>query len=177
MSVLRYSLITLLIHHYSYEKYYQRHDEYVEKENKKSGVPFEQLSEISRKRREDLWWWPPWKFNDIVGFIEIGMDIGDYLTADIYLKRKYLPRDHVNRRIGFRSRTHEFLYFIETNKVPVREKKNESYLIALNKVLKEAKRIIKKRNRHFELFLPPFELCCIDFVKAHKQAEELDRPE
>jgi len=90
MSVLRYPLFFIPVHHYTYERYYQRHDEYVEREKKKVekmwGQPFNQISDENKRWLEEFWWWPPWKFNDIVGYLDIGMDIGNCLTADIFLK-------------------------------------------------------------------------------------------
>ena len=176
MSVLKYSLITLPIHHYSYEIYRERHNAYVEKEKKSEerywGVPFEQLSEETKRTWENLWWWPPWKYNDIVGFLEIGMDIGDHMTADIYLIKKYLPKNHPNKRYGNKKKTHDILYFREVHKIPVREKKKKSYIETLKKILNEARKTIKKRNRYFEIFIPSYDLDCIDLARAHEQFRE-----
>lgn len=167
----------LPICHYSYEKYYQRHDEYVEREKKKVErdwrTPFDQLSESNKRWLEDFLWWPPWKFNDIVGFVEIGMDIGDCLTADIFLKRKYLPKTHPSRRSGRKKKTHDFLYYCEIHKVTVRGEDNKSYLEALKKIIREAKRIIRKRNRYFKLFIPSYEMDCMDIARAHRQLREM----
>ncbi len=99
---MRYPLFFLLIHHYTYETYYKRQKEYEEKEKKKLGdlfgEPFNKFSESTKKMYDNSWWWPPWKFNDIVGYLDIGTDGGDCLTADILLKRKYLPKGHHGKR-------------------------------------------------------------------------------
>jgi hypothetical protein len=50
---------------------------------------------------EQRWYWPPWKFNDIVGYLNIGMDGGKCLTADIFLRREYFPRKHYWRNDDF----------------------------------------------------------------------------
>lgn len=172
-----YSLITLPIHHYSYEKYYKRHNEYVEKEKKQGekywGVPFEMLSEESKRTWENLWWWPPWEYNDIVGYLEIGMDSGDHMTADIYFKRKFFPRRHPSKgRIGKR-RIKEFIYYQEVLKKPVRGEDNDAYFETFNKIIKETKSIIRKRNRHFKLFMPKYKMNCFNFSKAHNQLIEI----
>jgi hypothetical protein len=172
MSILRYPLFFLPIHHYTRKKYYQRHDEHVKKEKRKEekdwGEPFEKLSEENRSWLERSWWWPPWKFNDIVGYLDIGTDIGNCLTADIYLKRKYLPKEHHYKRIR---KPNDFLPFRGISRFPVRERKNDVYLSALDDLIAKAKKVIKKRNRTFELWLPPFDFSCIDFVEAVRQAE------
>jgi hypothetical protein len=172
MSVLRYSLLVFPIHHYSYEKYYERHNEYIEKEKIRLGkfgnYSFDRLSDDTKRMWEMMWWWPPWKFNDIVGFIEIGMDIGDCLTADIFLQRKYLPKQHPSRRIGQTAKTHDFLYFCEINKVPVRGEDNRTYIEAFKKIIIEAKRTLRKRNKSFKLFLFSYDYNCFNFARAHK---------
>jgi len=171
----------LPIYHYSYEKYYKRHDAYVAKNKREGekcwGVPFEQLSESSKRIWENLWWWPPWKFNDIVGFVEIGMDIGDCLTADIFMKRKYLPKNDPSRRSGNSKKTHDHLYYIEISRVPVRGTENDSYVEALKKIIRETKRVIRKRNKYFQLFIPSYEMNCMGFARAHKQLRDKARGE
>jgi len=180
MSALRYSLFFLPIHHYTYKKYYQRHDEYVRKEkekmNKEWDQPFDKLSENTLISWENMWYWPPWKFNDIVGYLEIGTEGGDCLTADVYLKRKHLPRKHQNRRLGYTKKTNEILYFRGMPRFPVRERKNDVYLSALDDLITKAKKVLKKRNPTFQLWLPPFDFNCIDFIEAVRQAEIRDAP-
>ena len=174
MSVLRYSFFSLPIHCYSHEKYYQRHDEYVKKQTiefaRHSPVPLDELSEDTRASFEQLVWWPPWKFNDIVGFVEIGTDAGYEIAATIYLIGKCFPRN--DRRRG---RTREITYFGEVSSVPIRGRDNEAYLRAVDEIITRAKKIIKKRMKHLFLYLPPFEWSCLDFVKVHRQVRELDR--
>lgn len=177
MSVLRYSLFFLPIHHYTREKYYQRQDEYSEKQKRETekawGMPFEQLSEHYKRLLTNSWWRPPWKFNDIVGYLEIGTDGGTCLTADIYLKRKHLPKEHPNKRT---CKPNDFFYFQEITRSPIRGRENDAYLNALDNLVTKAKKAIKKRNRTFELWLPPFDFSCIDFIEAIRQAEIRDIP-
>lgn len=176
MSVLRYSFFILPIHHYSYKEYRQRNDEYVEKRkidfSRYSPQPFDQLSKDAQTSMEYSWLWPPWKYNDIVGFLEIGVDIGNELTADIYLMQKYFPRD-----LPHRARPREITYFAEVAKVPVRGRDNEAYLRALDGIIAGAIRIIRKRNRRFKLYIPSYGWGCVDLVKIHKQVRKLDRLE
>jgi len=178
MSILRYPLLSFPIHHYSYKEYYERHVLYVEKEKKwvekGSPGPFDEFSEGAKFTWEETWWWPPWKFNDIVGYLEVGMDIGRSLTGDIYLKRKYFPKDRRERRFKSTKRNNEIIYYSEINRMPVRQNTNEAYVEALENVLVEARKKLKKRNRKFRLWLLPFDLKLINFVEAHLQAMKRD---
>ena len=182
MSVLRYPLFFLPIHHYTYEKYYQRHEEYVERQKGKYemlyGEPYEQLSDRMKRTLDEAWWWPPWKFSDIVGYLDVGMDIGECMTANIYLRRKYFPLDSMDRkyrRVQAASMRNQYLYYSEVPKVVVRGlSDNNAYLLALDEIIRKAKEIIKRRNREFQLWLPPFDLSCINLVKAHTQAKSSD---
>ena len=179
MSIVRYPLFFLPIHHYTYETYYKRQKDYEEKEKKKHeknyGEPFDKLSDSQKRWYENYWWWPPWKFNDVIGYLDIGTDGGDCLTADIFLKRKYLPKGHPSKRSG-QLKTNEILYFRGMDRFRIKGRNNEAHLQALDELIKKAKKIIKKRNRTFELWFPPFNFSCINFVDAVKQAEIKDAP-
>lgn len=175
MSALRYSLFFLPIHHYTYERYYERYKGFKKKEKKQleeeCSKPFEKFSESTKRMWENIWQWPPWKFNDILGYLDIGTDGGGCLTANIFLKRKYIPKGYPNKRIGNPKKTNEILYFQETHRFPVKGIDNNAYLQAFNRLLETTKKIIKKRNRTFELWLPPFDFSCFNFVEAVRQAE------
>ncbi len=71
-------------------------------------------------------------------------------------------------------RNNEIIYYCEINRKPVRQNTNEAYVEALENVLIEARKKLKKRNRKFRLWLPPFDLKLINFVEAHLQAMEKD---
>lgn len=179
MSTLMYPLFFLPIHRRSKIKYYQKSDEWKEKEKKDEeeqyGKPFDQLNNGTRQRLESSWekYWPPWKFNDIVGFLDIGMDIGMGLTAIIYLKRKDFPRNDDRRQHGLtKLQKNQFVYFSAIGKLPVRGQDNNSYLLALEKNFDKAKKKLRERNRNFELWLPSYDFSCINFVEAHRKAKE-----
>jgi len=180
MSIVRYRLFFLPIHHYTYEIYYKRQKAYEEKEKKKCEdlyhESYDKLSDNFKKTLKKYWWRPPWKFNDTVGYLSIGTDTGGCLTADIFLKRKYLPKGHHNKRAGFTKKTNEILYFRGMDRFSKGEGNNDAYLQSLNELIETAKKIIKKRNRTFELWLPPFDFSCINLVEAIRQSKIKDAP-
>jgi hypothetical protein len=177
MGTLIYSFFSLPIHHYSRDEYHKRHNIYVEKEKKRimgpRDIPFEQRSESDKRSWERIWMWPPWKYNDIVGFLEIGMDIGDHMTADIYLQKKYFPKELLGGR-GFEYfKPKEFLYYHEISKKIVRKRDNLAYFENIKRIIEEAESEIRKRNRDMKLFIPDYGMNCFDFVKAHQQLREI----
>lgn len=178
MTSLKYPLFHLPIHHYIQKKYKARHDHYVETQKKRLledyGTSFDDLSEERQLDWVHLWWWPEWKFNDIVGFLDIGMDSYNHMTSEIYFRRKYFKRGSSQRmRCRIPSVANQYLFWREVEKTPVWDlTKNEDYLSALKEIIKIAKQLIRNRNKTFKLWLLPFDFSCIDFVKAHKQAIE-----
>jgi len=135
-----------------------------------TGFPFSNLDESTKNGIEMSLYWPPWKFNDIVGYLDIGIDEGEhYLVGEIYLKRKHLPRKHPNRRIGS-LKSNDILYFCQINESPISQGNNDSYIKAINGIIKKAEKTLQKFRRNYKIWIPPFELSCINFVGAHHQA-------
>ena len=175
-------LITLFVHRRSYKKYYKEHDNWVIKQ--KPGVekswnkPFDKLSREIQMQWEETWFWPPWKFNDIVGFLDIGMDIGNCLTADLYIMRKHFPRERRERE-RFKNKTtletHQFIYYCEINKRSIDWNDNDTFVIAIKGIIAEAKLYLKKLNKSFRILAPHFDWQCINFIKAAKQAKQRSR--
>jgi hypothetical protein len=150
------------------------------------GVRFDQIDKDLQRNFEAGWWLPPWKFNDIIGYLDVGMDTGDCLTGDIYLKRKFFPRSDTTHRMSGCSTTghaplpfnHHFLHYCEIPRARVCDlQSNESYLNALRLVLKNAKKEIRERNRKFQLWLPSYDFDCFDILKAHQQLRAKEKKE
>jgi hypothetical protein len=178
MGVLQISLFFLPIHRRSYAEYCQGSDEYVEEQKRSLAGEarlYEKLEPGLRVRYEDIWQWPPWKFNDIVGYLDVGMDGGSCMTGNIFLKRKCFPRQARERKYsdGTTLRNNHFLYYWEIRKVKVDVNSNETYLVALDAILKEAERTIRERNKSFRLYLPDFDFSCFDFAAAYAQAKRI----
>lgn len=177
MSKLFYPLFFLPIHRHTQSKYYKKEKEYIEKQKrefeKTSYAPFDQISYEDKIRWLDRWVRPPWKFNDIVGYLDIGINFGNDLTAVIYLKRKCFPRSDGIRRGATTLEKNEFLYFCEVNRIPIKNRNsNESYLQALGKILYETKKILIQSNRKYKIWTPHFDFGCFNFIEAFKQIKE-----
>lgn len=176
MCILRNPLFFLPIHRRSYDKYYKDHNKWVEPKKREVeeqwGKSFGQLKLETRVQWEEMWFWPPWKFNDIVGYLDIGMDGGNCLTADVYLKRKHFSRSAREKTQGILTTNskNQFIYYREISKIQIDVRNNNSYIQSLNTILKSAAKTIKRRNQSFTLWLPPFNFNCFNFVEAYKQS-------
>lgn len=178
MSILVNSLFFLPVHQHSRDAYYQKHEDQLRKSRdsilKLPGYAQFDPDKIKFPWEERL---PPcWKFNDTVGFLDVGMDEGSCLTADIYLKRKHFPlsaRERQWRRYFKTLNNHEFLYYWEVPKVFVDVEDNDSYLSGLKKLVDETNKVFRKRKatRNFQLWLFPFDFSCFNFVGAYKQVK------
>jgi hypothetical protein len=82
-------LLTLLVHRYSREQYYHKHDFHVAKQKKwLEGTRKESFDDLPKERQMyflDQWFWPPWRFNNIVGFAEIELETDSTVIGHLYL--------------------------------------------------------------------------------------------
>ena len=82
-------LLTLLVHRYSREQYYHKHDLHVAKQKKwLEGIRQESFNDLPQGRQTyylDQWFWPPWRFNNIVGFAEIELETDWTVIGHLYL--------------------------------------------------------------------------------------------
>jgi len=173
MGVLMHSFFSLPIYKRDYKKYYNDHEKYLEKQKiwfgNQCGMPFNELNKDLKNSWEQRWYWPPWKFNDIVGYLNIGMDGGKCLTADIFLRRKCFPRKHYWRNGGFPTLENQhILYALEIEKIEIDVDNNQSYIDALNIVIERAKSFFKKRRKKYYVRIPIYSFECFDFVRAYK---------
>ncbi|MFC1952020.1 hypothetical protein ACFLV8_00075 [Chloroflexota bacterium] len=89
----------------SSERYYEEHDNYEKKEIERfSSLSGESPNEA--RKRVGLWleercFWPPWQFNDIVGYVVIYCD-GRFYAESCELDRKRINRDPRYRRGTFK---------------------------------------------------------------------------
>ena len=109
--------------------------------------------------------YPYWKYNDIIGFIEIGSDGGDYITSEIFLKRKHLPTGHVNKRIGNTTiQNHQFYYYTEVTKIRVDISSNYSIIRGLKQIIADTDKIVKRMFPKSYISEPELSFSNIDFV-------------
>jgi len=171
--------LTLPIHRRSYKQYYAECDKYVANQKpkieKQWGRPFKKLELAVQFQWEELWFWPPWLHNDIIGFLEIGSDGGRHITGDVYLMRKRFPRESRERahaRYDTPTRKQHILYYREIPKIEIQPGNNESYVLAAREIIKIANQLVRKRVRTAQVWLPSYELSCFDMAQADRQAGE-----
>lgn len=102
-------IFVLPIYLRSRDKYYEEHDQYMEEQWKNLAQGYEGDVEKARERFADDWtlldnWrWPPWEFNDIIGYISINVvsssfHDGMFKAYVSELNRKRINRDPRHRR-------------------------------------------------------------------------------
>jgi hypothetical protein len=87
-------MATLLVHLRTQQQYEQEAEAGWVKKWNAVRAPFETEDEFYARRAEHSahWRWPPWRFNDIVGFVEVIYDGGTRLMTIGHLPRKRISR-------------------------------------------------------------------------------------
>jgi hypothetical protein len=178
----RYVLLALPVHRRSFADYYHAHDQEVaarreEVEREWGGQPFDQLPAHIRLYWKDQWYWPPWFFNDTVGFVKIGSDGESSLLADVYLERRYFPPTALERfgRRGDAADEREVVYLASTERRPVAVSDNSSYVAACEQVVLDGRQAVRLQGHGLgeaEVWLPGFDLTCYDLARADQQLRE-----
>ena len=98
------TLLDIPIYLRSYEGYYKEQNTYEGREIDKIAAYSGRTPKQERKRLEDnpqlyeiLYSWPPWRFNDIVGWVSINYD-GRFFAELWKLKKRKISRDPRHRR-------------------------------------------------------------------------------
>lgn len=176
MFLLRCKLFNLPIHQRSYKVYYKCADkakeEMIKAVEELWGKPYDKVPRTNRINYEDRCWLPPWEFNDIIGYVDVGMDATDRLVGNMYLMRKYFPKESWEmryRRSDKPARKQQILHSRELGPIVIEWNNNSSYINGINEILGEAENTIKKlsKTRKYKWVLQqlPFPLECIDFVR------------
>lgn len=180
--ILQNSFFILPIYGHKRDEYYKNHKMNSKKEKFKKLLESQKFldesdieKEIVKEENSGIFFISPWKFNDIVGYLEIGMDGATSLTADVYFRRKNFPKDHRVRNSKYSTlQNHEFLYYAEIDKsFKIDISSNNSFIDNCKTILKRADKVIKKRNAEFQLWVSPLSFKYFDFVKAYKQTREI----
>ena len=135
------------------------------------GKPYDGIPRERQINVEDRCWWPPWALNGIIGYVDVGIDIGVQITGNIFLMRRYFPKDgweNRYRRYDSKAKKDEILYFREIGPLKVDLQDNFSLVEGVKAIISEAEDVIKTmcKTRKYKWVLEklPFSLDCIDFV-------------
>ena len=181
--LVRYVLLALPIHRRSFAAYYQAHDREVqahrtELEREWGGQPFDELPAHIRLAWKDRFYWPPWFFNDIVGFLKIGT-AEDALLADVFLQRRFFPPTAPERFSrpggGDDGDEHDIVFLATIERRPIVAGDNGSYVRACEEVVAEARDTVRLQAdglAEAEIWLPGFDLSCFDLARADQQLRE-----
>lgn len=181
--ILMYKFFKLPIYRRPDEKYRQEAD----RDRKKNikilesswNKPYGLIPDRVKSDEENSHEWPPWEFNDIIGFVDIGMDQCDRLTGNIFLMRKLLSKKHhknLYRKYHSPSKKQEIYYYCELDPYKIDWHDNSSYVEGINRILNEATKIIKKlsktKKHKWVLQKFPFSLGYINFVKIASEIND-----
>ena len=175
--ILTHRFFKFSIHRQSYAKYYACADQdkakMMEKMESIWDKPYNEILKERQIDAEDRCWWPPWAFNSIVGYVDVGMDTGVRLTGNIFLMRRYLPKDwweNRYRKYDSKTKKDQIIYFRELGPYRMDPKDNSSLVKGIKAIYTEAENVInaicKTRKYKWVLEQPPFSLNCIDFGRV-----------
>ena len=101
------------------------------------------------------------------------MDTGVRLTGNIFLMRRYLPKDwweNRYRKYDSKTKKDQIIYFRELGPHRMDLKDNSSFVEGIKAIYTEAENVInaicKTRKYKWVLEQLPFSLNCIDFVRV-----------
>ncbi|MBL7132127.1 MAG: hypothetical protein ISS45_12135 [Candidatus Omnitrophica bacterium] len=172
-------LLALPIYSKSYKQYYKNAD----KEWSKTLRVFEDswkraggsLSEDRKVIFQETYYAPPWKYNAIVGYIQIGWDLGGYITGYIFLKLKHIPKGHYKKTMSIKTTigNNQTFYFTEISKAYIENNEdNNSIIKSINSITENGKLTLNKINKKWIVPDLPFTLECIDFIKVFGQLRQ-----
>jgi len=176
----RSNLLFLPIHRHSAQEYYGEHDaktqslkQQVEEEWQ---APFAELPPHVRILWQDSWYWPPWFFNDLVGFLRIASDeTEDQVAGRLFLVRSSFPETAPERFSRGEEDLHEIVLFERISGRQVDPGNNESWVEAIESIIEEAQKTIHRQAQGLEeasIWLPDYDLSCFDFARAARQLRE-----
>ncbi len=159
-------LLTLLIHRRTRDKYYREHESYVVKQKAwLEGIrqePFDSMPLDRQTYYVDTWFWPPWRFNDIVGFAEIELETSTELIGHLYLPEGRITRTTKKPLfLNFACASTQF------------EKDNlQSLRMAILEIAQQLKSIVKERKWILEVRQELINH--VDFLAMIKEIDEIN---
>lgn len=150
-------ICSLPIYYRSEDKYYEDQREHEEKNLKNARdywnsiinakVAFESSHNFELVKRDS--WWPPWKYNDIVGYLEVYCDGGRFKSELLRVNKKRIGKNPYKRRLG----AYVYKGKISEAYIPFSSKSNESIkqsfldcIYAARKYLQKMKRFLDTEN-------------------------------
>jgi len=166
-----------------YSKAREKYDERLKKEFVKKVKVYEDswkihsmpLPEEERIRLQERHCTASWRFNDIIGFIQVGYDFGNYITGHIFLKLKMMPKNHYKSRlIPSRYATtlerNKIFHYTEISKIFIENlRDNASIIRSIKDITKDGQRILQEMNKNWNIyeFLPSLKY--VNFVEMFQQ--------
>jgi hypothetical protein len=158
------TIVTLLVHLRTRDRYYEEHDAFVEEEWRyrretgpwSSDEEFDAWRERNRAHFEQYWFWPPWRYNDIVGYVHVYYDGGQRVVAEAYLPKK---------RISRQLKRKEFYWYGKIGEGWMSKVDNEGLRQAIMAAVKQASRRLAERRTPLHLEYDFHFIECLDIVK------------
>jgi hypothetical protein len=138
-------------------------------------APFDELPAHVQLHWKDQWYWPPWFFNDAVGFLKVGSTAERALAGDLFLRRGCFPATAVERFSRAGDKAGEIVFFASTPTYPVTAGDAASWGAAADQVIDEATRLARERSDGLpaaEVWRPGYDLACIDLERADRQLRQ-----
>lgn len=139
-------------------------------------MPLSVFPESTQKDFISDWTWPAWFYNDQIGFLEIGSDCGKNLIGDIFLKRKFFP---VNEKRNWSHSgsvwNNQVIYYCETSRFYISEKRNRSYAKSAQSVIEEAQQILHEAKVRCTIWLPPYGFENMNLMAMERQLKSAAR--
>ena len=158
------TLLTLLVHLRNREQYYDEHTAFVEKQWRDlrqtnallSDEEFDAWRERHRSEQEARWFWPPWRYNDIVGYVRVYYDGGQRVVAEAYLPKK---------RISRQLKRKEFYWYGKIGEGWMSQVDNEGLRRAVTTAVEAADRCLATWRPHLHLEYDSHFVECLDITK------------
>jgi hypothetical protein len=158
------TLLTLLVHLRTRNRYYEEHDALVEEEWRymrqvgpwSSDEEFDAWRERHRSQYEAHWFWPPWRYNDIVGYVRVYYDGGQRVVAEAYLPKK---------RISRQLKRKEFYWYEKIGEGWMSQVDNEGLRAAVTAAVDVAFRSLATRQPPLHLEYDSHFVECLDIAK------------
>jgi len=180
--LVRYILVNLPIHRRTFEEYYREHDAEVDdlrpEIEREWAQSWDELPPHIRIYWQDQWYWPPWFYNDVVGFLKIGSDGETSLTADLFIRRRFFSAtapERFSRKGGGPLEEEEIVYLSSVSRHAVTLGDNGTYVRAFSEIVEEARDAIRQQAADLPraaIWLPGFDPSCMDLAAADRDLRE-----